>query len=717
MIMNKLVSMIKERLFWKLVRLSRESWNKGRFENFSQVLINRIKFEVKKQSGIVLTIDHARLFCGRIGVSGWALSNKGKKGIARIEIYLDETFLGNAIYGDSRADVKRVYPFVKHGERCGFHFYTDASEIFWTGKGKHNLLIKAIGRDGRSSEKVRPLKDYYFLWVEQNEPHNDELEKQKQTTFPYEPKISLITPTYNTPKQFLIDMVKSVLNQTYTNWELCIADGTSQDDPLKNILEAYSKRDSRVKVKFLSENKGIAGNSNEALALATGDFIGFLDHDDTLAPFALFEVVKNVNENKELDYLYSDEDRLSEDGTMRYEPHFKPDWSPDLLRSTNYPTHFSVFRKELIARIGGLREGFEGSQDYDLILRGSEKARKIAHIPKVLYHWRVHDNSLARDALSKGWTYDAARKALQEHLERVNLQGKVEDTGLLGYYRVTYRLQKSPKLSIIIPNHEHADNLKRCVNSIIEKSSYQNFEMIIIENGSCETKTFALYEKLKKRDDVQIIEWNQPFNYAAVNNFAVNYARGEVLLFLNNDTQVINSDWLERMLEHAVRHDVGAVGAKLYYPDHTIQHAGIIVGLCGVAGYCHKFFPGENSGYKGRLKIVQNFSAVTAACLMIRNEVFQEVGGFDERYSLAYNDVDLCLKIREKGYVIVWTPYAELYHDESKTRGYEDDPEKQGRFQQEKELFRQKWSGVLERGDPYYNPNLTLEREDFSVRA
>lgn len=699
----------------KMKNLSKESTEKGFFANALARVLNRIKFETKTRYGIVLVVEHVVVFAERLSVSGWALSRGGPEGIQHIEVYLNNSLLGHAAYGDARDDVEKTYPFVKNSRSSGFHFYADMPEMFDV--NKHTLLIKVIGIDGRSCKTGQTLKNDYHEWMIRNEPDKAELERQTQTRFPYEPLISLVTPTYNTPVPVLSDMIESVLQQTYSNWELCIADGGSQERHLKDILKTYTKKDTRIKAKFLPENRGITGNSNAALCLASGDFIGLLDHDDTVAPFALFELVKSINANMEGDYFYSDEDRLSEDGTVRYGPLFKPDWSPDTLRSTNYPSHFSVFRKALVEEIWGFREEFDGCQNYDLLLRATEKARKIVHIPKILYHWRTYNNSLVWDTISKGCISQTARKALQEHLARIGLFGYVEETELSGYYKVTYILKEKPRVSIIIPNRDHADDLERCVNSILKRSSYQNVEVVIVENGSREKKTFTVYVSLKSHPWVRIIEWNQAFNYSAVNNFAVKHAFGQILLFLNNDTQVINANWLERMLEYAVRKDVGGVGAKLYYPDGMIQHAGVIVGLRTLAGHCFKMFSGEHSGYMGRLKIVQNLSAVTGACLMMRKEIFQEVAGFDERYQLAFNDIDLCLKIREKGYLVVWTPHAELYHYESKTRRNDGNPEKQARFTQEQELFRQKWKVVLEQGDPYYNPNLTLAHEDFSIKS
>lgn len=556
----------------------------------------------------------------------------------------------------------------------------------------------------------------YQIWIKKNEPNESSLEAQRQNGFDYEPKISIITPVFNTPKKILIEMIESVINQTYANWELCIADGNSKEQDVREILQIYAEKDNRIKIKLLQENKGIAGNSNEALSFSTGDFVTFLDHDDKLPPFALYEIVNAVNKNPDSDFIYSDEDILSYNGRKRLKPHFKPDWSPDTLRSYNYITHLTVIRRALLDKIGCFRDGFDGSQDYDLILRTAEHANKIIHIPKILYHWRESKGSTAGNPFAKLYAYDAAKKALNEHLLRIGLKGEVYNSPLWGIYTIKYEIIESPKISIIIPNNNHTETLRKCINSILDKSAYKNYEIIIVENNSNKKEIFDYYKEISRLNNVKIATWNNTFNYSAVNNFGVRHSDGEVLLFLNNDTEVINKDWLERMLEHAQRKEVGAVGAKLYYPNYTIQHAGVILGIGGVAGHSHKDYDGNDFGYYNRLKIVQNLSAVTGACLMTRKEVFAMVDGFDESYPYAFNDVDLCMKIREKGYLIIFTPFAELYHYESKSRGYEDTPEKLKRFYNEIDLFKKKWGDVLEKGDPYYSPNLTLDKEDFSIR-
>ncbi len=556
----------------------------------------------------------------------------------------------------------------------------------------------------------------YKRWIAKNEPQKYQLEEQSKHKFKSQPKISIIVPTYNTPLDFLKPMVESVQGQTYSNWELCIADGSDREET-KSFLRQAVSRDKRIKLRLLAANAGIAVNTNEAIDLASGEYITFLDHDDTLAPFALYEVASALNNAPETDLLYSDEDKLSQRGESRSKPHFKPDWSPDTLRSYNYITHLLVIKRTLLDKVGHIREGFEGSQDFDLVLRATEQAKKITHVPKILYHWREHAGSTSSNTKSKSYASYSTKKAVAAHLDRVNMAGRVVDGSFFGSARVIFNLPTpAPLVSIIIPTKDQAELLRRCLDSIINYSSYMNYEIILVDTGSTEPATERLYAKLKDNDKITFLHWDKNFNYSAVNNFAANHAKGGQLLFLNNDTEVISSDWIEAMLEFATRTDVGAVGAKLLYPDATLQHAGVILGIGGVAGHSHKYFQTNSFGYFGRLVIPQNLSAVTAACIMIPRNIFKEVGGFDEGYALAFNDVDLCLKIRDLGKLIVWTPHAELYHYESKTRGYEDTAEKQARFKREINQFQARWGGTLKQGDPYYNRNLSLTKEDFSLR-
>lgn len=545
----------------------------------------------------------------------------------------------------------------------------------------------------------------------------EELEAQRAEVFPRSIKFSIVVPLYNTPEKFLHEMIRSVIDQTYADWELCMADGSDEaHGNVERICRQYMRKDLRIKYQRLEENLGISGNTNACLEMATGDYIGLFDHDDLLHPAALHEVMRAICE-QDADFIYTDENTFHEKPEDAFCPHFKPDYAPDTLRSYNYICHFTVFSRELLDEVGNFRREFDGSQDYDMVLRLTEKASKIVHIPEILYFWRAHSGSTAGDISAKPYTMDAARRALGEHLDRVGLVGEVEDSSIPSTYRIKYTISGCPKVSIVIPNMDHADTLRTCISSILEKTTYENFEIVIIENNSRKEETFAYYDELKTDPRIQIVTWEGKFNYSAINNFGVREAAtGEYILLLNNDIEVITPDWLQEMLMFAQRPDVGAVGAMLYYPDDTIQHAGVVLGIGGVAGHAHKYFPRGDFGYMSRATIAQDLSVVTAACVMLPRTVWDEVGGLDETFEVAFNDVDLCMRIRKAGYLIVWTPYAELYHYESKSRGAEDTPEKKKRFEGEVRRFQARWKSELAAGDPYYNPNLTLVREDFSVK-
>lgn len=560
------------------------------------------------------------------------------------------------------------------------------------------------------------INKFYPLWINENEPGETELQEQRSSGFAYSPLISIAVPVYRTPLPLLEEMINSVVNQTYPNWELCIADGGSGSDALKKVLEEYASKDERIKLAFLEKNLGIALNSNKAIELAGGDFVALLDHDDTLAPFALYETVGAVNENPEADFIYSDEDKITENGKNRFDPHFKPDFSPDLLRSYNYITHLSVVKRTLLNETGCFREGFEGGQDYDLILRITEKARKIIHIPKILYHWRISRSSAAGSNSAKPYAEASAKKALTEHLERTGLKGVVEHTNSIGHFRIIHENKGDRLISIIIPNKDNPHLLNQCINSIKSRTSYKNYEVVIVENNSSNPETFNLYDRLSSNKKIKIIEWNKEFNYSAVNNFGAENSDGSTLLFLNNDTEVISGGWLKEMSSYFSRKNVGAVGSKLYFPGNHIQHAGIIIGMTDVAGHPFANFPRESEGYMHKLEVTQNLSAVTGACMMTPKEVFESVGGFDPGYPLAFGDVDYCLNVREKGFLIIFTPHAELYHYETATRGHENTVKKQERYLGEVACFKKRWGKLLENGDPYYNPNLALNREDFSLK-
>ncbi len=543
-----------------------------------------------------------------------------------------------------------------------------------------------------------------------------QLEEQRARRFEKQICISILVPLYNTDIAFLREMLDSVVRQTYPNWQLCLADGSDRDQAeIEAVVAQYQKDNQRILYRVLEENRGISENTNACAQMATGDFLALLDHDDILAPNALFEIVSAYNETG-AQFIYTDEAMFERRITRILGYNLKSDYAPDTLRSYNYICHLSCFDKRLFEQVGGFRSKCDGSQDYDLVLRITEIANHVYHIPKVLYYWRSHPLSVASDISAKPYCLAAARTALADHLARVGLEGTVEDSTVLSTYKIRYALKGTPLISILIPNCDHVEDLRLCVNSILGLSTYENYEIIVIENNSIDPETFRYYAQLEKSDRVQVVYWKDTFNYSAINNFGFQYAKGEYILLLNNDMEVISPDWMQEMLMFAQRDDVGAVGAKLYYPDDTVQHAGVILGIGGVAGHALKGSRRDEPGFMTRLQIAQDLSAVTAACMMIPRRVYQQVHGLDEGFEVAFNDVDLCMRIRQAGYLIVFTPYAELYHYESKSRGYEDTKEKQMRFSGEVKRFTDRWQKQLDAGDPYYNSNLTLKREDFSLR-
>lgn len=540
--------------------------------------------------------------------------------------------------------------------------------------------------------------------------------EQSETVFSKNVKFSILVPLYNTPEKFLMEMIGSVLFQTYTNWELCLADGSDANHSyVKTVCEKKAKEDKRIKYKKLLKNGGISENTNECIKMATGDFISLLDHDDILHPSAIFETMKAICE-KNSDFVYTDEAVFESPDLHRISfTNFKPDFAPDYLNGNNYITHFISFKKKLLDKVGYFDSECDGAQDYDMCLRLTEQADCIAHVPKCLYYWRASPASTASGADAKTYTTDAGKKALEKHFKRLCVKAKVLFGYLPNTYRIKYPILGNPLVSIMIPSYEHWQILKKCIDSIVSLTSYQNYEILIIENNSKQKETFDYYDTIVKNPRIKILTWEGKFNYSAINNFGFKYVKGEYVVLLNNDTEIITPEWIEEMLMFAQRQDVGAVGAMLYYPDDTIQHGGVILGLGGYAAHSHRMFSRGSAGFAGRLLIVQNYSCVTAACLMVSSEIYKEIGGFDENFEVSYNDVDFCLRIREKGYLNVWTPFAELYHYESKSRGYEDTPEKQERFEREKARLKNRWVKELAAGDPFYNPNLTHDREDFSV--
>lgn len=541
------------------------------------------------------------------------------------------------------------------------------------------------------------LNAQYQVWLERYgvTPARAERLRGEALTLTYRPLVSIVTPVYNPEVSWLRDAIESVRGQVYEEWELCLADDGSTKPGVRELLEDYARRDDRIKVTFRATNGGISAASNAALALATGEFVGLLDHDDVLTPDAVYEVVKLLNKRGDLDYVFSDEDKMEEDGS-RLDPFFKPDWSPDLLNCLNYVTHFSVYRRSLLDEAGGFRLGFEGSQDWDLTLRVTEKTDRIAHIARPLYSWRKVPGSAAASDRAKDYAHVAAKRAIGEALERRGLKGEVVAGPHLGYHRVKYAIEGSPKVAIVIPTRDRADMLGRCIESVRVRSTYGNYEIIVINNESKEPETLRYFGEFGGR----VIDYPHPFNYSAQMNLGVREAGCEYVILLNNDTKVISPDWIEAMLEYGQRRDVGAVGARLMFPDGRVQHEGVLIGCGnGLAGHL------DHGGYFALGQCVRNVSAVTAACMLVKASVYEEAGGFDERLDVAYNDVDFCLRLREKGYEVIYTPYAELSHQEGGTRGHRHPAENE-------RLFRARWGDYR---DPYYNPNFDVDHP-FSLK-
>ncbi len=548
----------------------------------------------------------------------------------------------------------------------------------------------------------------YDTWLRIMRVSRQELFAQRKTKFLYAPKFSVVVPLYHTPAKFLKDLVRSMMYQSYANWELCLVNASPEDVHLTSLLENWAMRDKRIRVIRLEKNLGIAQNTNAGIEASTGEFIAFLDHDDFLEPDALFCYVDALNKDKTIDVFYSDEDKTDEYAAHYFYPHFKSDFNIDLLHANNYMCHFLAVRKSLVDTVGGLNEKFDGAQDYDFVLRLTENTKKIYHCPRILYHWRCSNQSTAASQGNKMYAIHAGKAALNAHYKRIGWNARAQEGAVDGWYQTKFTLKEEPLVSILIPNKDHTDDLDVCLNSFFERADYQNYEFIIIENNSVLPETFAYYEKIEKEhDNVKVVYWEAGFNYSAINNFGFKFAKGDYIMLLNNDVELITPDIFQSMLGFCMRPEVGIVGAKLLYNDHTVQHAGVLVGAGGLADHVFKGIHEDDPGYMGRAISSQDVSAVTAACLLVKRSVYEEVGGLEEEFQVAFNDVDFCLKVRKAGYLIVYDADVKLFHYESKSRGMEDTTDRFIRFGNEMMLLNSKWDILSTFVDPYYNPNLS----------
>ena len=703
---------------------------------------NRFRKFIRNVAGCV---DSVKYEDGKVIIEGWCADRKS----VDVTVFQNDKPVECNIIRNFRKDIIDFYQVGEYdlpagyiiemnkpkGDKICIKYNTEDKETI------HHINLKYVmgGRTFRFGQNIRKAweynKQYGFKvmiqkaynkltgsnvfdfdgWIKNHETTQEELDAQRTVRFPKEPLFSIVVPVFNPKDEYFAEMVKSVMNQTYTKWELCIADGGK---PVEKILKDTVGNDPRVKYCGLNENLGISENTNKALELATGDYIVLGDHDDILRPDALYECAKAINESDNVDVIYSDEDKLDCSRNKRTLPNFKPDYSPDFLRVNNYICHLFVFSREIYEKVGKFNSEFDGAQDYDMIFRCCEQAQNIVHIPKILYTWRIHSNSTAGNPESKKYAFEAGKRAIEAHLKRVGLKAEVSGVeDFAGQYRVKYQLTCNPKISILIPNKDHVEDLDKCIRSLIGRQDYTNYEVIVIENNSTDEATFEYYKKIEKEFDcLKVVYWDAEFNYSKINNFGVKYATGEYLLLLNNDTEMIGTDCLSELLSYGQRPDVGIVGAKLLYEDDTVQHAGVIMGLGGLAGHAFVNNAKDDGGYQFRANLPQNLSAVTAACLLTRKDVYEEVGGLEETLQVAFNDVDYCMKVRDKNYLVVYNPYVLLHHYESKSRGYEDTREKIERFEGEALYLDNKWKKIIRCGDPYYNVNLTLHKSDFSLK-
>ena len=749
-----------------VLRTSRRLLFKASDGSSEQLICRRSKRDLqaaRRKCAIASCIDELKKPGGLVKITGWAYGSDGPCDIELLNE--DGSSVPCQVRRIRRKDIEQLYRMEDRGD-LGFTLTADASllkgQVFrvrytcakdrrddildpergllnpmesmgitysWTSAEKWRQTGALLKRGGlreiveklRHHDEPRPIhnpEQEYETWFAQHRVTEKELQRQReeQNSLACRPKISIAVPLYNTKEIYLRALLQSVQQQSYENWQLCLADGSTSDEP-ERVVKEICGEDPRVRYERLAENKGIAGNTNAAIAMADGDYIMLADHDDLLEPDALFEIASAVSREPDTDIIYTDEDLTDETGLLFRSPRFKPDFNLDFLRSINYICHIFVVRTDIMKAVGGFRSEYDGAQDWDMILRCCEKAEKIRHIPRVLYHWRAYEESTAGNPESKTYAIDAGRRALEAHFARCGLEAELEYTDIFILFRPVLKLRKRDKISIIICTRDEAATLDKCVTSILEKSTYDNYEIIIVENNSEKEETFALYRELCGRSDrIRVVTFEGAFNYSAVNNFGASFADGEYLLLLNNDTEVITPDWLERMLANCQREDVAAVGAKLLYPDDTVQHCGVVVGLGGFAGHILTGSTRTDPGYFGRLQALQDVSAVTAACVMVSRKSWDEAGGLDETYTIALNDIDFCLRLGKTGQLIVLDPGVELYHYESKSRGFDDSPEKKERFKKEIRRFRERWNDWLEAGDPFYSPNLTLRYNDCRIR-
>lgn len=687
-------------------------------------------------------IDRRIITASKTEVIGWA--SFGNESIDRI-VLLDKAKreLPQTFKDEDRADVAVIIGGNSKGTKLGFDIScsTKPHYLRLSQNGK-NKDIRLTGGMIRLKEFIEQLKnnsnqysmenfrralakqnpiDYSQYRQIQNKIREKALQEVADPQSISDIKFSILVPLYNTPVAFLDEMIESVQNQVYGKWELCLADGSDSEhlEMVQSEVRKYSEKDKRIRYKVLDKNGGISENTNEALKMATGDFIVLFDHDDLLTPDALYEFAKAIEADPECDCLYSDEDKTDETGKHFFDAHFKPDFSIDLLCSVNYICHLFAVRKELTDKYGGFRKEYDGSQDHDFILRMTEQARKTVHVPLVLYHWRVHSNSTAQDPRAKMYCFDAGKAAIRAHYERVWPDVKIdhiEDGISLGIYHTIWKYDEYPLVSVIIANKDHTEDLDKAIRSMQERNTWKNIEYIIVENNSELETTFQYYDQLQKEfSNVKVVRYEGDFNYSKINNFGVKFANGDYFLLMNNDVELIEPDSVREMIGYCQRDDVGVVGCRLLYDDGTIQHAGVTIGIQGIAEHAFKNQNSEQT-YFSRAMIVQNFSAVTAAVMMVRRSVYEAVNGLDEQFAVAFNDVDFCLRIRKLGKQIVYNPYACFFHYESKSRGKEVTIRKQKRFASEIALFLNRYSTLLANGDPFYNRNLTLLKTDYSLR-